>query len=299
MTRLAISAYDLPPEEFLALATCAEAAGISRLWIGEHLFWPANYASVHPTGRGHPTEEKQEHAKPVVGPETHLNDTFTLLGALAATTSTLELATGIYIAPLRHPLLTVRGALTVAEISKGRFSLGLGAGWLEEEFAALNAPYSQRGKALDETIAVLRAAASGEPFAHAGEVYSFDAVSFESPNYQLPILTGGNTPRAIRRAANLADGWANSASITLDVAIELRDELTAARRQAGTLDRAFEFSVRPESADLDEVSSFVDAGFENVIVWAHHFWPAHGVSNLDDACAEATEAMRALVEGVS
>ena len=102
------------------------------------------------------------------------------LGAVAGATTRLRLATGIYILPLRHPLITARSAATLQNASGGRLLLGIGAGWLVEEFAALDVPFDERYGRLVETIEIIRAAWAGGPFDYHGKYFSFDPIQLTS-----------------------------------------------------------------------------------------------------------------------
>ena len=116
----------------------------------------------------HWTPGEQHHSGPIIDPDTELVDPLVMLGAAAAVTSRLRLATGIYILPLRHPLATARSACTVQELAEGRFVMGVGSGWLAEEFAALDQPFDDRSSRFEESIAVLRAAWRGGELIHDG-----------------------------------------------------------------------------------------------------------------------------------
>jgi probable F420-dependent oxidoreductase len=111
---------------------------------------------------------------------------------------------------LRHPFTTARGAQTVDLLSQGRFELGIGASWLEEEWVAAQLDFATRGRRVDEAIAVCKRLWTEETVSHHGEFFSFDEVAFEPKPVQPagpPILVGGESKAALRRAARLADGW--------------------------------------------------------------------------------------------
>ena len=137
----------------------------------------------------------------IIDPRTELLDPWVFLGAVAAATKRLRLATGMYIAPLRHPLITARAAATLHEVSDGRFMLGVGAGWLREEFAALDVPFDERGSRLDETIEILRMGWRGGPFEFHGTHFDLGPVQVSPRPMAIPLVLGGNTGPALRRAA--------------------------------------------------------------------------------------------------
>jgi len=135
---------------------------------------------------------------------------FALLSFIAAVTTNLRLQTGILVLPYRNPFITAKAAATVDVLSNGRLTLGLGAGYLKSEYFALGADFDKRNDLMDEYIQALKAAWTGEEFSFEGTGYSARGSRIrprpvQSPH--IPLLVGGNSNRAIRRAVELADGW--------------------------------------------------------------------------------------------
>ncbi len=271
-----LCAYGITAPDLLDLARAADAAGFDTLWVGEHLLLPVGYASEHPTtgGTGH------HHIRgAIVSPDTELVDPFVALGAAAACTTRLRLATGICLLPLRHPLATARAAATVQEASGGRFLLGVGRGWLEEEFAALDVPFDQRSSRFTESIAVLRAAWAGGPFEHHGRHFSFDRVQLTPRRLEVPVIMGGNGPRALRQAAALGDGWFSSGTPAPDEAGRMVDQLRALRADRGAADGKggeFRCYVRVANGEAATIERYRAAGLADLVIWADQLWPAHG-----------------------
>ncbi len=192
--RIGLSAYDISAAELVRLAVAADEFGFDSLWLGEHIVLPLDYESDHPTTGD---TAHQHHTGPIVDPSTTLIDPLVALAACAAATSRLRLATGIFILPLRHPLITARMTITLQNAADGRFLLGVGSGWLREEFDALDVPFDDRAGRMDETIAILRDAWSARQFSHDGPLFSFDRVQVTAQPVDVPLILGGNTePRS-------------------------------------------------------------------------------------------------------
>jgi probable F420-dependent oxidoreductase len=285
---IGLSVYDMPAPDLLELALAADEAGIDTLWLGEHVVLPVGYASEHPT---HGADAHDHIAGPIVSPDTELVDPLVALAAAAGATRRIRLATGIYVMPLRHPLVTARASATLHEASGGRFVLGVGAGWLEEEFAALGVPFEQRAERLRESVDVLRAAWGGGPFEHRGTHFSFGPVQVSRRPVGVPIVLGGNTPAALRRAAMLGDGWFSSGTPDFEHAVELVTTVRALRSQLD-LTTPYRCYVRVPSSEPDLLARYAAAGIDDVVVWADQLWPATGTpASKREALAEAAASI--------
>lgn len=270
--KVGLSVYDLSATDLLDLASAADAAGFDALWLGEHVVLPVGYASEHPTNG---VDSHAHIAGPIVSPETELVDPMVALAAVAGATSHIRLATGIYILALRHPLVTARAAATLHEVSAGRFLLGVGAGWLEEEFAALDVPFEERGSRVKESIDILRAAWRGGPFEHHGTHFDFGPVQGSRRPADVPLILGGNTPVALRRAAAQGDGWFSSGTPDLDQAAELVATIRRLRAELGQ-SAPYRCYVRVPAAEPELLERYAAAGIDDVVVWADQLWPKKG-----------------------
>jgi probable F420-dependent oxidoreductase len=290
---ISICAYNMPARELLALAVAADEFGFDSLWLGEHIILPLGYTSEHSTAG---SSADHEHVKgAIVSPDTALVDPWVGLAAITGATRRLRVATGVYILPLRHPLLTARAACTLHEVSGGRFLLGVGSGWLREEFDAFGVPFEGRGRRLDETLAVLRKAWAGGPFEHRGDLFSFGPLQVTPTPADVPIILGGNTPRALRRAALMGDGWFSSGTPTFDAARELRDKLHALRAEHGRTE-PYRCYFRVEGCDPAAIEAYRREGIDDVVIWADQLWPA---APLDDRLAAVARAAGELgLEGI-
>ncbi|WP_042425758.1 LLM class F420-dependent oxidoreductase [Streptacidiphilus anmyonensis] len=189
------------PEVIRAVATAAEAQGFARLWCGEHVVLVDAPDSRYPYSAD---------GRIAVPADADWLDPLLALSFAAAVTSRIGLATGVLLLPEHNPVVVAKQAATLDVLSAGRFSLGVGAGWSAEEFAALGVPFGGRGRRTDEYLAAMRTLWSEDPASFVGEFTRFDAIRVNPKPLRggrLPVLAGGNSDAALRRAATLADGW--------------------------------------------------------------------------------------------
>jgi probable F420-dependent oxidoreductase len=256
------------PEGAVAFARAAEEAGFESLWTVEHVVVPAGYNSAYPYS---PT------GKMPGGDEVPIPDPLIWLTYVAAATSTIRLATGILILPQRNPVVLAKELATLDAMSGGRLDLGIGVGWLEEEFDALGIPFAGRGKRTDDYVGALRALWSQSPASYSGEFASFtDCYSSpQPPGGSVPIHIGGHTDAAARRAGRLGDGFFPGSSDHEETA----RLFTLARETAkahGRDPEAIEMSNGGNGAigpnALDEVKALADLGTDRVMIPSFVFW---------------------------
>jgi len=241
MTALPIGVH-LPPSDLpgLALRDMAELAerhGFESAWVSDHTVLVENPASRYPFS------ESGEFFLP---PDAEWYDWVVALGFLAAATTTIRLGVAVAVLPHRQPVVLGKQVATLDRLSGGRITLGAGAGWLAEEFAALEVPFSGRGRRTDAVIDVLRAVWTGRPAPGRYGPYEIPGGvrTFPTPvQPRLPILVGGESPAAIHRAATRGDGWFGTIAggrmepgHLRDVVRRLHDEARAAGRAPAEID---------------------------------------------------------------
>jgi probable F420-dependent oxidoreductase len=183
------------------LATRAESLGFESLWTVEHVVVPSGYESKYPYD---PSGKMAGGAE-----EFDLPDPLIWLAFVAAATERIRLATGILILPQRNPVITAKEVATIDSLSGGRVVLGVGVGWLEEEFNALGVPFADRGRRLDDYIEAMRALWRDDKATVSNTYASFtNCISRPRPaDKAVPIVVGGHTKKAAQRAARLGDGF--------------------------------------------------------------------------------------------
>jgi len=239
-------------DQLRPLAVEAESAGFHGVLLSEHVFVPESFDPRYPYAPG---------GRPDFESETPFPDPWVTIGALAAATERLHFATLVAILPLHHPLPVAKAVATASRLSKGRVALGVGAGWMKEEFDVLGVDFATRGGRFDEAIAVLRAVWSGERVDFHGEHFDFPRLQMcPAPDEPVPIYIGGASPAALRRAARLGDGWVGAGN-TPDEAVEILRRLRRLRGEAGRRDEPFEAIVPlVASPDRDSLQRIADHG---------------------------------------
>jgi probable F420-dependent oxidoreductase len=244
------------PEVSARVATTAEAAGFDSVWTGEHVVLPDPQAPPSPAPPSFP-----------------MLDPAVALAFLAGHTRRLRLATGIIILPQRNPLVLAKELASVDVVSGGRLIFGLGAGYLQPEFDAIGAPFDERGPRASEAIEVVRTLWTQERPSFEGRFWSFGGIQCRPLPIQAPhppIVVGGHSPPAFRRAVSQGTGWYGFA---LDVDAT-RGCLRGLADAAGSATRPpergrLEISVTPSVAlDRDAVKRFEDLGVDRLVPMA-------------------------------
>jgi probable F420-dependent oxidoreductase len=233
------------------IATLAERLGYDSLWAGEHVVVPSPRVDPSP-----------------MEPEEPILDPLVALAHLAACTERVLLGTGVIILPQRNPLVLAKQLASLDVLSRGRLIFGLGVGYLEPEMSAIGVPMAGRGARSDEYLAAMRSLWEDEVPAHAGRHVEFQGVDAHPRPVQrpLPVVVGGHTEAAHRRAARHADGWYGF-MVGLRAMAEQRDSLRRAIEQAGRGERRLHISVSPpRRLDEEVVAAYGELGVDRLIV---------------------------------
>jgi probable F420-dependent oxidoreductase len=227
----------LKPELQVEASQLAEDLGFESVWSGEHVGlpkspgWWRNYPSV--VAKGDQGTENDVS----FGPDSEFLDPMVILAGIATVTRKLRLGVGIWMLPLRDAILAARLVGTLDVVSGGRLDLAVGLGWSEGEYEFTNNEWAKRGKKMDETIRAMRVLFEEETPEFHGEFFNFGPLGFQPKPIQkpLPILIGGATPPAERRAGKLGNGWHGPASSIPAIRKHLAD--------AGRAHEPFQFST--------------------------------------------------------
>ena len=248
----------LNPAFFEDAARAADDLGFDSVWMPEHLVFTSRMSrSPHPG---------QEH--PPVPPETPIFDAFAYIGYVAGYTEHVELGTHVYNIGLRHPFTAARGAQTLDLVSNGRFLFGIGASWLEEEWIATQLDFATRGRRVDEAIEICKRLWTEPVVDYHGEFFDFDGVVFEPKPKQPggpPIIVGGESKAALRRAARLCDGWIGM-DHTFESGAAQVATLRALLEQHGRDPETFDYICSGPLDSIDDMKRWEDIGVTRMIV---------------------------------
>jgi probable F420-dependent oxidoreductase len=251
------------PAFYPALARAAEDAGYDSMIVPDSICYPRHSDSVYPFNPDGSREFLED--KPFLEP-------FALIPALGAVTSRLRFTTFVLKLPVRDPVLTAKQATSVAVLTGGRLVLGVGVSPWREDYEVLGIPWAGRGRRMDEAIAIVRGLAAGGWFEYHGQVFDLPAVKIAPvPAEPIPVLIGGHSDAALRRAARAGDGWMHGGGDPADLP-GLLDRLARFRREEGTEARPFEIHVISADAYTpDGVRRLEDRGVTDLIVGFR--WP--------------------------
>lgn len=265
------------PEGAARVARAAEQAGFDSVWTGEHVVLP----------------DPQQPPSPAP-PQTPMLDPAVALSYLAAETERIKLATGIVILPQRNPLVLAKEMASVDVVSGGRLVLGVAAGYLHQEFAALGAPFHDRGSRTDESIDVIRALWTQPSPEYHGKHFSFGGIDAHPRPVQSPhpaIVIGGHSPAALRRAVRRGNGWYGFA-LDVETTGRLLDGLARARDQVERPADLGELEISvtpPPGVGLDDARRYAELGVDRLVLLGL----ARDVGRLVAAVEQAAEELLA------
>ena len=256
------------PGAAVEMALAAEAAGFESISTVEHVVIPEGYESTYPYDRS---------GKMPGSDDAPIPDPLIWLAFLAARTTTIRLATGILILPQRNPVVLAKELATLDHLSGGRMDLGVGLGWLAEEFEALGIPFAERAARTDDAVGALRALWSQDVASYEGTFTSFaNCISKPHPvGGSIPIHIGGHSEAAARRAGRLGDGFfpgeGNHAKLAALIEIA-RNAAADAGRDPQQLEITSGGRGVFGPGALDEVAALADLGVDRVVVPAFLFY---------------------------
>lgn len=256
------------PEMLAQVARKAEALGFESVWIPEHLAVPVTMRTPYPYAAD---------GKFPGGPQVALHDPFVALAFVAACTSRIRLGTGVFVLPLRNALAVAKAAASLDVLSNGRLLFGIGVGWLEDEFEAVGMPFRDRAARTREAVRMMKQLWTDDTPSFEGKFHRFAPLGFNPKPVQKPhppLILGGESAAALKRAAEVGDGWIGVAHTPETV----RPVLAALREQATRVGRdpaGLEITVGAAAGlvDLDTVRAFAAEGVHRLIVSSPGFVP--------------------------
>ena len=276
-------------QDIVRLAVRAEALGLDSVWASDHVF-NVSYVLERIGNRPY-------------------YDPLTILTYIAARTERIALGTSVLVLPYHHPMRLAKATATLDVMSGGRLLLGVGVGVIEEEIEAMGTAYADRGTMSDETIAILKTLWSEEEPSHQGKRYQFSGMKFSPKPLQkphIPILIGGVSRAAIRRAARAGDGWHPTAMPPeeLKAAMDyLAEEAQTAGRAVADIPvsisipmqggRAGRYGLGTEPAEMvEKLQAFNEVGVETVVVAPYSIDPHQMIRGLEVLAGEVIPALR-------
>jgi probable F420-dependent oxidoreductase len=245
------------PSFYVPLAQAAERAGYTSFTVADSLAYPKESDSVYPYTPDGSREFLEDKA---------FIETFVLIAALGAVTTTLRFTPFVLKLPVRPPVLVAKQAASVAWMTGNRLGLGVGISPWREDFAITGVPFEKRGKRMDECMDIVRGLMSGDFFEYHGEFFDIPSIKITPvPTAPLPLLVGGHSEPALRRAVVRGDGWMHGGGP--DDLDTLLDRIAVIRKEEGKEDDPFEIHVISLDAyTIDGVKRLEDKGVTDVIV---------------------------------
>jgi probable F420-dependent oxidoreductase len=225
------------PENMTAVARMADEMGYHSVWVTDHVVLAENVQSYYPY---------RSHGRWDYPPETYWLDPLLSLCWVAASFPNLQIGTSITVVPLRNPVLLAKQISTLDFLSGGRFILGIGAGWMKEEFDFIGVDFAKRGKRVTEMVRLMRELWAGESVDFKGDLWRIKGCKMYPRPIQsnIPILWGGHSDSALKRVARMGDGW-HPTQITLEQLETGIEKLEAYSRESGRDPESVQIVARP------------------------------------------------------
>ncbi len=251
------------PEELVPLAQAGDASGWNTMSVSDHLINPVETASPYPYTKD--GQRRWEMGTPWPDP-------WVTIGHLAAVTERLRFLTTVYILPARTPVHVAKQVGTAAVLSGNRVGLGIGMGWMAEEFEAMGTSFAQRGKRADEMLEVMRKLWTGEIVEHHGEFFDVPALEMlPAPTEAVPVYVGGLSTAALRRAAR-HDGWVSDLH-TIEELAAIRQQIEQYRQEYDRTEVPFSvFGSAKDAWDLDGYRRVAEAGVTHLVTMPWYFY---------------------------
>jgi probable F420-dependent oxidoreductase len=243
------------PAHMLRLATAAEEAGFTGIAFSDHMIYPEKLESQYPYGND---------GKPHWLPTTPFVDPWVAMGHIAAVTSRVRFVTNIFVLPSRDPFTVAKAVGTAAVLSNNRVSVGVGVGWMREEYDVQHQDFATRGKRCEEMVEILRRLWTGEMVSYEGEHYSFPTLQMSPmPTEIPPVYMGGYAASVRDRVARVADGWITTDGDVTKLAAGWAD-MSRRLREVGRDTTGFRYFAVCPSLNLDEYKRRIDAGVTTI-----------------------------------
>jgi len=244
-----------------AVAAAAERSGFSTLWVGEHVVMVDESTSRYPYS---------DDGRIAISPEVDWLDPMITLSFAAAATNRIELATGVLLLPEHNPVITAKQAASLDRMTGGRLSLGIGTGWSKEEYDALGVPFTGRFERMAEYVAAMRTLWRDDVASYSGEYVSFDRVRVNPKPHgrAIPIVLGGNSDSALRRAAEWGDGWYGFNLADVEEAAYRASKLRAMCREVGRDPADLRLAVALQDPVPSDAARLADAGIDELVLVA-------------------------------
>lgn len=243
-------------EQYVPLSIAAEQSGFNGVTMGDSICYPREATSQYPYNEDGSREFLE--SVPFVDP-------FVLVAHLAAVTEKLTFTSSVVKLAIRQPVLVAKQLSSLAVMSNNRFKFGVGISPWEEDFEIAQIPYAKRGKRMNEMIDIVRGLMGADYFGYKGEIFDIPEVKLcPAPSQPVPILIGGHSEAAMKRAARLGDGWI-SAGMGFDELKKTIDRLNELRHEYGREHLPFEISASgPDAYSADGIKKLEDIGVAEV-----------------------------------